>query len=109
MSEENLLKVGQCVPLTVPIVPLKPRNFRENGRPEILEIPEISVSVSVFRESDCYNKYQKYRNCSAIPKFPELPEITQKLQREMEIPVKTPEIPVKVCKLRVPYKQHLFT
>ena len=75
--------------LTVSIVPLKPRNFRENGRQEILE---ISVSGSVFRESDCFNKYRMYRNCFAFPKFPELlelPEITWKLRKEMEIPVKT--------------------
>ena len=30
----------------------------------------------------------------------ELPEITWKFQKEMEIPVKTPEIQVKVRKLR---------
>ena len=33
-------------------------------------------------------------------KFTELPEITRKLRKETEIPVKTPEIPVKVRKLR---------
>ena len=41
-------------------------------------------------------------------KFPELQEITRKIRTEMEIPVKTPEIPVKVRKLRVPYKQRPF-
>ena len=81
--------VRQCIPLRVTVVPLKPRNFRKTGRPEI---PEISVLGSVFRESDCYDKYRKYRNCSAIPKFLELPEITRKLQKETEIPIKNPEI-----------------
>ena len=92
----------------------KPRNFRKNGRLEILVIPEISVSGSVFRESACYDKYRKCRNCSAILKFPELPEllelpeITRKLRKETEIPVKTPSIPVKVRKLQVPYKLRPF-
>ena len=75
-----VLILGQCIPLTVPIVPLKHRNFRENGCPEI---PDISVSGSVFRELHCYDKYRKYWNCSAIPKFPELPEITRKLQKDV--------------------------
>ena len=34
-------KIRQCVPLRVTVVPLKPRNFRKNGRPEI---PEILVN-----------------------------------------------------------------
>ena len=29
------LAVRQCVPLRVTVVPLKPRNFRKYGRPEI--------------------------------------------------------------------------
>ena len=45
------LNLRQCVPLTVPIVPLKPRNFRK------------------IREWDCYDKYRKYQNCSAISVF----------------------------------------
>ena len=94
--------IRQCVPLRVTVVQLKPRNFHENGCPEIPEIPEISILGSVFRESDCYDKYRKYRNCSAIPKFPELlelPEITRKLRKELEIPEISFKITVKTCKI----------
>ena len=43
-----------------------------------------------------------------FPELPELPEITKKFWKEMEIPVKTPEIPVKVRKLWGLYKQRPF-
>ena len=72
-------KIRQCIPLRVTVVLLKLCNFHTNGRPEILEIPEISISGSVFRELDCFDKYRMYRNCYTILKFPELPEITRKL------------------------------
>ena len=36
----------QCVPLTVTVVPLKPRNFRKNGRPEIPEILVYFCSIN---------------------------------------------------------------
>ena len=40
-------KIRQCTPLRVMVVPLKPRNFRKNGR---LEIPEISVpGIGLFQ------------------------------------------------------------
>ena len=52
-------------------------------------------------------------NLTGIPTVRNVTEInftsgTQKFQKETEIPVKTPEIPVKVRKLRVPYKRRPF-
>ena len=76
------------------------------------------LTVGNVTEINCTSKTWKLRGnlmeilMEMLPeistKFPELQEITRKFQKETEIPVKTPEIPVKVLKLWVPYKRRLF-
>ena len=50
----------QYVPLLVPIVPLKPRNFCESGRPEI---PEISASVTCYNTKSANSDVRLCNHC----------------------------------------------
>ena len=62
-EEEETYNIWQCIPLTVTVVPLKPRNFRENGRPEIPEILVYFHSVNGLQKSDSFGKQRNYHNC----------------------------------------------
>ena len=39
LDYHNAFKLGNCIPLTVSIVPLKPQNFRKNRRTKISKFP----------------------------------------------------------------------